>query len=308
MTILYRRAWRINFLNEEGEEILTIQENTQTVNPPRLVFWVRQMIYIVNYMARFALYNLSPDTRAILQQARSVVFEAGYDGVMKTLHKGIIMNIFDLRQQPDYAFVVVTQDFFTKLNPIGMLIEETLTDRQAIKKSLESIPDLVIQDGNLRGLTDKPIEQRISYGNMTYIQVIEKLKQDLKINIWITNGVLYTCSTNPKRIVPQGAITIILNYLSGMIGSPQVDVANAGINVKSLLNGDLLPGHFVRVQTLAPQIQVGGDNFINFSQNQAQNGDWEIFAVDHYGDSRGDDWYSNVSAFGASLLFPESQS
>lgn len=305
MTILYRRTWRLTLFDENDNELISFQENLETINPIRIAFWVRQLIYIVNYMARFTLYNLSQDTRFLLQSARSLVFEAGYNDVMKTLHKGLIVNVFDLRRQPDYEFIIVTQDLFQGINPIYEIIDANKTDRQAIKQALQSIPDLVIQDGNLRGLSDEPTEEEISIDNLSYIQALGKLSELLGVNIWITNNVLYTSSRNPPAITPSGSIIVILNYLNGMIGSPQIDVANSGINVKSLLNADLTAGNFVRVETLAPQIQFGGVNYIGFSQAQATRGEWEIFAVDHYGDSRGEEWYSNVSAFGAALLFPD---
>lgn len=307
MTTLYRRTWKMTFYDENEQIIFVIQDNLETTNAIRITFFIRQMIYIVNYMAQFSIYNLSESTRQVLLDATSITFECGYADNLKLLHKGNIVNMFDLREQPEYKILITSQDFLSNLEPTIDTANPSETDREVVVRVMSKIaPQLVINSdkvtGNLRGLTDKPIGHKIEFNQLNYKAVSKKLTTSLGINMWVTNGVLYTSSKSPSSITPTSAQLITLNYKNGMISSPQIDLANSGITVKSLINPELLPGNFVKVETLAPQIQFGGVNYLGFNQQQATRGTWEIFTVDHVGDSRGEEWYSNVSAFGANIL------
>ncbi|NBQ16881.1 hypothetical protein EBU24_01045 [bacterium] len=305
MTILYRRCWRLKFYDKKQKEILTLQENLQTVNPLRITFFIRQLIYIVNYMANIKIYNLSEDTKSLIHDAYAITFETGYDDELKLLHKGLIVNKYDLRQQPDYIYVIATQDLFDNVRPFSINIPKTKTDREAIKLIAKAadIPDLIVQDGNLKGLKDKPIGHDFNAGTLNYFQTFQQFADEEHLNLWITNGVLYTTSKTPDEIRDDDeSKKIILNYTNGMVGSPQIDVANSGISVKSLINADIIPGNKIIIETQSPNVQLGGINFVGFSQTQATQGEWDIFSVDHVGDSRGEEWHSNVSGFGAALV------
>lgn len=303
MTAEYRRTWKITFFNKDGLEILNLESSMTSINPPRINFWVRQLIYLVNYMSRFEIYNLSEDTLSLLVDAKSMTLEVGYNGELKQLHKGNIVQMFHLRRQPDYVLVIATQDILINARPVDCTLSMNLTDREAIKKVASLIrPKLFVTDDNLRGLNDKPTMQKIGIEHLNYTAALKKVADAIKVNAWVTNQTLYTSSKTPKSINSNSENEIILNYKNGMIGSPQIDVANAGITVKSLMNAEIIPGRFVKVESLSPNIQLAGANFINFSQQQATRGTWEIFSVDHVGDSRGEEWHSNVSGFGAALV------
>jgi hypothetical protein len=303
MTAKYRRTWKITFFNKDNIEILNLQESMESVNPLRITFWVRQLIYLVNYMSRFEVYNLSEDTLSLLVDAESMTLEVGYAGELKLLHRGNIVQMFHLRRQPDYVLILATQDLLINARPIDCTLPMDLTDREAIKRVASLIsPPITVNDDHLQGLTDKPTMRIIGIQHLTYTAALKKVADEINVNAWITNQTLYTSSKSSKSIDSIPAKDIVLNYKNGMIGSPQIDVANAGITVKALMDAEIIPGRFIKVESLAPKIQLAGANFVKFSQEQATRGTWEIFSVDHVGDSRGEEWHSNVSGFGAALV------
>lgn len=303
MTILYRRCWKLTFFDINKNEILTIEENLNTINPPRITFFVRQIMFLINYTANFVVYNLSESTRSLLATAYSVSFEVGYDDTIKLLHVGRIINLFDLRNQPDYSTVIATQDIMNKLSPTIDAGKKTETQLALIKRVMAQMaPDVVIDESNLVGIKDIPTNQDIRFDSVNYIGCMAIFEEKFNVNMWTVNKVLYTSIKDPDKVDSIPDKTIILNYKNGMIGSPQIDLANTGISVKSLINAEIKPGNFIKIETINPNINLGDFNYTEFSQQQATRGTWRIYSVDHIGDSRGDEWYSNVTGFGFSLI------
>jgi hypothetical protein len=250
-------------------------------------------------MGEFHIYNMSEASRSIVKEATRVTFEAGYGTNLKIIHQGRIVTILDSRQQPDYVLTIYTQDYLGRQRPFSLHIDKGLTPLQAITAVTQKILGVIVNDGNLKGLSTQPIGKNILIDNLDYLTALSRLGKELDVNIWITNNVLYTSSKSPTEELPAGRETTILNYKTGMVGSPVIDVANAGILVESLLNGNLLPGNYVKVETIAPEVSIGPAKYVNFKQEDATRGEWHIFFVDHVGDSRGDKWISMVNAYGA---------
>jgi hypothetical protein len=301
MSQLFRRIYKVTFFLDN--EILAEYEQSLQEDGLRMNFHVRQQFNLVNTMGEIQLFNLSPDSRSLLREANRLTLEVGYDKELKLLHDAQIINILDVRRQPDYMTLFITLDYLGRGTPINALTPASFTDRQVIKAIAAQVPGIIVNDNNLLGLTDLPTAQRIIIDRLTYLAAFERLKTVLNLNIWLTNNVLYTSSTTPTSVAPPGKPITILNYKNGMVGSPIIDVANSGILVSSLMNSNLIPGNYVKVETIAPQITIGAANYVKFNQEAATRGEWQIMLTDHTGDSRGGDWNSTVQAYGAKNLF-----
>ena len=277
MSLLYRRIYRITFFR--GDEQIAVYDQSVEDDGLRLQFHVRQQFFLINTMGEIHLYNLSVASRSLLKEATRITLEAGYGTNLKILHQGRVVTILDLRQQPDYVFSVYTMDFLGRQRPIHLIIPKEDTAREAITAVASNVTGLIVNKGNLLGLPDGPIGKNIAIDNLDYIKAFERLKRELNVNIWTVNNTLYTSSTSPNTTESDATVTTILNYQTGMIGDPDIDVANAGIMVISLMNGDLIPGNFVKVETLAAQVQVGPGKYVKFKQEDATRGTWRIFKV-----------------------------
>ena len=293
---LFGRSFSLKFYDKNNRIIKEIND-TFGANDPNwgMMFHVNQKIGLINEIAEFHIFNLSFATREELTGSSYVVFSAGYGTELKFCFQGQIMNIFDNRDQPDYVYSIYCLDYIEKQDPLNLIIPTTYTAQEAIMKIASTVPGLMVSPVNIEGLPDGPLQKSISFINTTYIQAYQKLAALLNINIWISNHSVFTSS---KDYTPgNNSKEIILNYLNGMIGSPVFDVANAGVNVKSLLNCSLIPGNSVRVQTISPVVQLGAVNYAKFKQSDLTNGSWQIMEIDHIGNTRGQEWYSVVQGY-----------
>ena len=292
----FGRSYKLSLYDSRGEILSEISETFGDYEAGlRLRFHVNQKIGLINEIAEFHIYNLSLDTRKKLTSTTNIEFSCGYGENIKFCYKGQVMNVFDNREQPDMLFSIFCLDYVEKVDPLNITIPSTYTPREAIKAIATTVPMLRVQDSNLYGISDSPIEKSVSFVNTNYTQAFQKLALLLNINIWVTNGFVYS---SKKDYTPSSTSDeIILNYKNGMIGSPVFDVANAGVNVKSLLNCSLIPGNMVTIQTISPVVQLGAVNYARFSQNDLTRGSWKIMEVDHIGDSRGQEWYTYTQGY-----------
>ena len=119
----------------------------------------------------------------------------------------------------------------------------------------------------------------------------------------VQNGVLVLVPSNTA--IPDTDV-FELNSLTGMIGFP--NTSSDGINVRTLLNPSLAIRHMIKInnatinQTLAQQggqvsylqepIQPGYT--LDYIFDVSNDGSYIILVVNHHGDSRGNDWYSDL--------------
>ena len=96
-----------------------------------------------------------------------------------------------------------------------------------------------------------------------------------------------------SNYVPVDPDPIVVSPTTGLIGSPQQ--TDAGVNIRSLLNPNIvmvLPPRLIKIdQALTRQeLKRIGVN----SSSLEQDGTYKIIGVRHVGDTRGNDWYTEV--------------
>lgn len=299
MSALFNRAFSFKGYDKNGKLIIEIDQNMNnkmSQQALRVVFNITQHTSMVNNIAEFTIFNCSDNTKSLLLMCTYFTFEAGYIGNTKLIFKGNNMNVFNQRPQPDTAHSIYCLDYIDYPIPVNLIIPTTMTDRQAIKTLGAITPDLIVMDINLHDLKDVPMQKNISLVNLTAWQAFQKLGLLLNLNFWQVNRVLY-CSSTTDGSIPADSPKTILNYNNGMLKSPVFDIANAGVNVQSLLNGQLVPGTDVIIETISPQVQYGAVNYAKFNQDAVTRGTWRIFQTDHVGDSRGEAWFSELQAY-----------
>lgn len=293
---LFGRTYSLKGYDKTGQLLVEFSETMEDYEQLKLAFHITQHTSMINDIAQFSLYNLSDANKKKILLSTYFTFAAGYQGNNKMLFKGNLMNMFNQRPQPDMVTTIFTLDYIDQPIPVNLIIPTTMTDRQAIKTLGQTVEDLIVMDINLHDLKDVPIQKNISLVGLTWWQAFQKLGRLLNLNLWVTNRMLYS-SSKTDGAPPANAPKIIMNYKNGMVGSPVFDVANAGVNVQSLLNGQLLPGSDVVIETVSPEVSFGAVNYANFSQDAVTRGTWRIFQTDHIGDSRGKSWYSEFQAY-----------
>lgn len=100
---------------------------------------------------------------------------------------------------------------------------------------------------------------------------------------------------------PVGAAPVKISQSTGMIGLPQV--GSGAISVQVLLNPSLFVGRDVHLDledvnnpvTIAPAGSIGGGAFMPRSILRRTHGIFRIADLEFIGDSRGNEWYTNLT-------------
>jgi hypothetical protein len=105
-----------------------------------------------------------------------------------------------------------------------------------------------------------------------------------------------------------------INAQTGMIGLPQQ--TNFGLTVRMLLNPSVGPGTLLQLQNKSiQQLQASGQvgavtentylqKNLNYDFLTAADGNYRVFAVEHIGDTRANDWYSDAICVATSSGIP----
>lgn len=88
---------------------------------------------------------------------------------------------------------------------------------------------------------------------------------------------------------------VVLTRKTGLIGLPQKTL-NGGIVARCLLNSDIRPGRVVQLDNASIQDAEISVDFtaINFVPQTDEDGFYRVLCVNHSGDNRGQDWYSEI--------------
>lgn len=238
--------------------------------------------------ATITLTNLAPSSRALISKPNNrLTLAVGYSGSRRILFKGDLARVTPKKSGANYdleiecadglkAFTTARLD--TSFKPgvdFGTVIDQVVTSLGVGKGQILGINRSDVLKGgiSLSGLV------RNSLDKLTARQNLEWSIQD-----------------NNLQIIPRGGAksgpAILLNSSTGLIGNAtktmilRADVLKpkdgiqqqSGINVQCLLNPLIVPGCFVKVES------------------REVNGLHRVEKVEHHGDTRGGDWFSDVEA------------
>lgn len=265
-------------------------------DPFKIEFTARKTVQMDANKAKITIYNLSPNTEyQIIEEGARVVLEAGYDNNMGVIFEGhIIQPLRGKRNGTDYflTLICLSDDDFLNLAFVSGTFNSNLTKRdvalQVVRSStikpssivIEDLPNIDIVDGS-RPRTERP---KTVFGKpKNYLRSIGKMAGS---SPFTDDGVLRFFDPNKP---PE--FTHEINVKTGMIGSPtQVDY---GVDVKVLLNPQMRLGDFIKIDNrsvLQQENEIGKLQFL-----LENDGIYRIIGIEYVGDSRGQEWYSNLT-------------
>lgn len=293
----FGRTYSLKFFDENDELLIEIFEDSRNeYRGLNLEFEIRQQMFLMNQVAAISIYNLQEKTKEKILRAKRVVLSGGYQTNSGIIYTGNIINIFNLRMQPDYSFKLFCLDYTNVKKPFNLITETTDNILSVIKKIISFYPDLSAQEKNIVNVSSANIGHKIVFNGMNYVSAFEKLGIQTQTRIWVTNSEVFATPEKESSFSDNLPITEI-DFQHGLIGSPMFDIANNGINLTTLLNHQLIPGNLIKIKTLNPEIQIGNANYVNFSQSSLNRGTWRILTVNHRGSSRKQEWYSNIQSY-----------
>lgn len=241
------------------------------------------------------VYNVADTTAAQIQKEFSkIILSAGYEsGELGTIFDGTLVQVRKGRESP--------VDTYVDLSGADGDIALNFGTIQAALKAGSSYSDRVdvlakamgVKKGYIAPLPNDTLPRGKTMFGMARDH-LRDLAMATDTNYSIQNGVL--------QILPRnGALpdeTIELNSATGMIGFPEQ--TEDGIQVKSLLNSRVKVGSKVKINNADIQSAELGLSLSSFQSNAflpsiAADGLYRTLVVEHSGDTRGQEWYTDMT-------------
>jgi hypothetical protein len=306
-TSMYGRKWQLEVLCNDGTLFVVGGAGLTGMEPLRCTFDINYPGYEGWYFSEFVLWNTSKETQAkMIQEGAEVYFYAGYaDGRYGQIFGGkVFQSMFTRENVTDYKLTLSCMDGerLFKDNFVNIVLDKTYSDRTLIN-AIAARSETPIKLGNITAkIKDKPYPRGTTmFGGAPSTHIREVAKNNAAQFFMVNNTLqLYHLEDNPQKDY------INVNYKCGLIGTPQQ--VDYGISFRSLLNPDLVlanPLKWVR-------LDISKINVIQ--QKAVPNKDrvpplpvdgWlKVGGVRHFGDTRGDDWYTDVVGFSTSGKTP----
>jgi hypothetical protein len=130
--------------------------------------------------------------------------------------------------------------------------------------------------------------------------ILRDVAQSEGATIFINDGKLHVFKIEDALKLP----AIRLNSTTAMIGIPY-QTLDGGVNVRSLLNPDLVPCRKVHIDEKdirqiavknagLTKAEMGSVGFFDAHNQIKADGIYKIYSLRHSGDNRGNDWYTDI--------------
>lgn len=259
--------------------------------------------------ASIRVYNLSDDTiREIRKEYDSVVLQAGYrNGSIGTIFQGTIRQFRIGRESNVDSYL----DLLVSDGDVGYnfgFMSSTLTAGQNLGDAVSAAGKAMgipIDEANLPNLTGAQfLRGKVQFG------MARSMMRDAARSVDATWSIL---AGKIEMIPLTGYLpgeAVELNSLTGVIGVPEL--TDQGVHVRTLLNPKLRVGGLVRINQgdIITLFQRTGSDPTRFDSFKAVGGAglgtgfglpilaadglYRVYVVEHSGDTRGHEWYSDL--------------
>lgn len=272
------------------------------VSDLRFRFYIRRGDIQTPNTADIRVYNLSPATaKKISAEFTRVVLQAGYAGNFGTIFDGTIKQVRRGRENPTDTYLDVTaadgdQAYNYSVTALSLAAGQTST-----KTQVESIIQTMAKNGVKKGyVPDNMPKQSLPRGKVLY-----GMSRDLMRKAAQGAGMAWSIQDGEVDVVPLSAYkpasdVPVITAVTGMIGMPE-QTAN-GIRVKVLLNPMMKIGQVVQIDNksilqhrYSTSVSGQAQNYYDaLAAKTSDDGFYYIMSTDHSGDTRGDQWYSDL--------------
>lgn len=246
--------------------------------------------------AEIRVYNLEENTaKRIRKEFTQVILQGGYQGNYGVIFQGNIKQVILGRENSTDTFIdIVAGDGDNAYNfaVVNTTLRKGSTPMDQVSQAMAPMATMGVGSGFIDADTTSKLPRgKVMYGNSReYLRSVAQSQasswsiQDQKINF-----------TKLRTYLP-GQV-VVLTSKTGMIGTPQQ--TNEGLNVKCLMNPFLRISGRIKVDNSAIELfkinlSVPGSP-ANTPPPINADGIYYILVVNHVGDNRGLDWYSDLT-------------
>lgn len=230
--------------------------------------------------------NLSPDSiKAIGKEYKRVRFGAGYKDEVVNLFAGEIIEYVNEKDGTDIVTKLTISPSFSSLNhkTLRTVVPGGKTVKDVINEILKNMPE--VSKGVFKGTN---INRQVLYGyplssspRVALDEIADAFQLDWRVDqetLYVNDEIGAINDTNSAFLISNesGMVDAPHNEYKTQGKSKEDKTKKRGVRVKTLLNGHIRPGIFVKIQH---------KEFDKF---------YKVEEVTHSGDYRGSDWVTDV--------------
>lgn len=271
----------------------------------RISFTVKKTDAQTPNAAVIRIYNLAAETAAQIQhEFTTVVLQAGYNSNFGIIFAGTIKQAkLGIENGIDTYLDLAAGDGDAAYNfaTLNTTLQAGSTQQGQINAALASLATHGITPGSITGVSPTQLPR----GKVLYGMVRDYLRNSAhacQASWSIQNGALQMLPLT--GVLPNQAI--VLNSKSGLVGTPEQ--TNDGIKARCLLNPLVMIGGKVQINEAdvarAALPDTTKDSPVNTPATVAKDGIYRVLKVDFNGDTRGNDWYSDLICLDVDAALP----
>lgn len=266
----------------------------------RIRFAVRRGTISTPNTADIRVYNVSAATakKAQLKEFGRIVLQAGYAGNYGVIFDGTIKQVRRGRESQTDTYLDITAadgDSAYNWSVINMSLAAGSTAQDHLKAAVQAMEGRGVTMGEVAPLSANKLPRgKVMFG----------LTRDVLDNLGRTQDVSWSIQDGRMTLIPNTAYlpgdAVVVNYQTGMVGLPEQ--TQNGVNVRMLLNPSVKIGRILKLDNASIQqyrygVSLNDQAFNDIIHNQIvldSDGVYKVLISDHYGDSRGGEWYTDV--------------
>lgn len=281
-------------------------EDALDLSELRFIFRIKRGDVQTPNTLRVRVYNVAPQTALrTMKEFTRVVLQAGYEGNYGIIFDGTIIQVRIGRENQTDTYVDITAadgDSAYNFGFVNQTLAAGATMRDVVDASMKAMEKKGVTRGYMAFLT----EQRLARGKVMFglaRKFMEGVARTTQ-SVWsIQDGkaVLW-----PETSYNPGDIPVI-SPQTGLVGLPEQ--TSNGITARMLLNPSVKIGTLIQLKNEAiqlyeynPDIKQQSENG-NIEMQSALNdeGLYYVMLAEHWGDTRGNDWYTEVVCLAADV-------
>jgi hypothetical protein len=295
----FGRKWRVLVIDKENTAIDTSQL--------RCTFRVEKVALSIANYAEISIYNLNSDTEnEIVNEGSRVILEAGYESYFDasgtgqqyqadqygTIFEGkVIQTIRTREENVDYVLTLVCLDGDSFLN--HNIVAFSVNKKQNPRDIINSIASNALVPSEIGRVSGELSGQTLPRGKVIFGEPKQYLRDIAQAN----NGSFYMedekIYVEKSTDIEQGE-TLVLTPQTGLVGTPEQ--VPDGVTFKCLLNPKIRLKTAVKIDNSyirQMKMQIGEVPIMLDQDNR-----YQCYKVTHYGNTRGQDWYTEVVGIG----------
>lgn len=305
--VMFDRKWEIVLQVMEEQGKILVPTKTKSLRDLKMTFNIRNTLLGDPSLASFQIYNINSETEAMLTSHRCfITMKAGYTAdkypTLGVLFQGEITNSYEIRQGVDIVWNVWARTAFNLLNTAKVGIKSIQVPTSPISILDQLVADAVglskptyVNDAESVLRSASALDEFQISG--TFKQEFDDLLLPLGLGWQIQGDELLVFNQQFTDPSGTGEQAINVSRLTGLLTVPVVDYT--GVNFTNLLNHEFKPTKVINVEPNTARYNLGNEFYVKkFDKDRWRaNGRFRIFEVTHKGDTRGDMWESEVTAF-----------